>query len=315
MELRVQQLGTHLQDTLLPIYIVSGDEPLQVEESLQLLRTSARENGYLDRHVFHVERSFDWNQLAEQTSNLSLFAEKKILELRIPSGKPGTTGTKTLQSYCEQVPDDILLLVQCGKLDKGALKTKWVQAISSIGGLIRAWPLQGAELTRWIQTRLRHEDLSDDRQSAEYIASRVEGNMLAAAQEIEKMALLQLGADKPNQSPIWMSNQSRYNVFDLVDTILQGNRGKSTRILKQMQDESFAPNLVLWALAELIRAVIYTSLKNRSGAKGVQNVFYYSKKDRLGSHAHKFHIDQLSSMLIKCAYIGSCHRKRVAWIY
>ena len=112
MELRVPQLAAHLQDTLAPIYFISGEEPLQIEESLGMLRSHARDNGYHDRHVMHVERGFNWDQLAEHTNNLSLFSEKKILELRMPTGKPGTAGAKALQSYCEQLPEDILLLIQ-----------------------------------------------------------------------------------------------------------------------------------------------------------------------------------------------------------
>ena len=275
-----------------------------------LLRAHARSLGYQDRHVFHVERGFDWGRLAEQTGNLSLFSDKKILELRMPSAKPGTAGTKALQSYCQALPQDVVMFIQCGKLDRSSLKTKWVQAISKVGVLVRAWPLNGTELIRWVQSRLRKEQLADDRQTAEYIASRVEGNMLAAAQEIEKMALLNLGEQESDQTMAWVSNQSKYNVFDLVDTILQGERGKTVKILKQLQQESFAPNLVLWALAELVRAVLYTAQAGRSGRKGFQNVFYYNKKDRLSVQAHKFNRDQLYAMLAKCAHLDQVIKGR-----
>ena len=316
MELRVAQLADHLQDKLAPIYFISGDEPLQIEESLSLLRSHAREQGYDDRHVMHVERGFNWDQLAEQTSNLSLFSEKKILELRMPSGKPGTAGAKALQNYCAQLPEDHLLLIQSGKLDKSTLRTKWAQAIANVGVLIRVWPLTGMDLIRWVQTRLRQHQLADDRQTAEYIASRVEGNMLAAAQEIEKMTLLQLGEQGSNQSALWMSNQAKYNVFDLVDTILIGQRAKVVKILKQLQAESFAPNLVLWALAELVRAVIYTAQQGRSLSKGVQNVFYYNKKNQLTSQAHKYSDKQLYVLLEKCAHLDQVIKGRAtgnAW--
>ena len=310
MELRVQQLAAHLQDSLAPIYLVSGDEPLQVEESMEMLRTHCRSLGFQERQVLHVERSFDWGQLAECTGNLSLFSEKKILELRMPSAKPGTAGTKALRAYCAALPDDVVMFIQSGKLDRSSMKTKWVQAISEAGVLVRVWPLNGSELIRWVQSRLRKEQLADDQQAAEYIASRVEGNMLAAAQEIEKMVLLQLGEKNSNQSTAWMSNQSKYNVFDLVDTILCGERGKTVKILKQLQQESFAPNLVLWALAELVRAVIHTSKSQGSRSKGIQNVFYYNKKDRLSVQAHKFNNDQLYTLLAKCAHLDQVIKGR-----
>ena len=124
------------------------------------------------------------------------------------------------------------------------------------------------------------------------------------------MALLTLGEQNANQSAAWVSNQSKYDVFALVDTILQGERGKTVKILKQLQQESFAPNLVLWALAELVRAVIYTAQSRRSGGKGIQNVFYYNKKDRLSAHVHKFSSDQLYALLAKCAHIDQVIKGR-----
>ena len=260
--------------------------------------------------MLYVERSFDWSQLTEQSSNMSLFGDKKILELRLPSGKPGTPGGKALQQYCEHMSDDVLLIIQSGKIEKATLKSKWVQAISQAGVFMRIWPLTGTDLVRWVQARLKLEELSDDRQAAEYIASRVEGNMLAAAQEIEKMALLALGNDKGDSSQAWVSSQTKYNVFDLVDTILSGQRSKVIKILGQLQRESFAPNLVLWGLAELVRAVIYTSSQKRGQSKGVQNAFYYNKRNQLGVHADKFNREQLYTLLMKCGQVDQMIKGR-----
>ena len=320
MDLNIQQLQNHLNNEgLAPVYLLSGDEPLQIEESLSLIRAKARDQGYIERQVLHAERSFDWSQVTEQSSNMSLFGDKKIVELRLPTGKPGTAGAKALQEYCQQLTDDVLLIIQSGKIEKAALKSKWVQAISRAGVFMRIWPLTGMELLRWIQARLKSEQLSDDRQTAEYIASRVEGNMLAAAQEIEKMALLALtenntssateNASSSSPRP-WVSNQTHYNVFDLVDTILAGQRSKVIKILAQFQRESFAPNLVLWGLAELIRAVIYSAKQNRGLAKGVQNAFYYSKRNQLGAHANKFNRQQLYSLLMKCGQLDQMIKGR-----
>jgi len=311
LDLNIQQLSDHLNKTLAPVYLLSGDEPLQIEESLALIRATAREQGYLERQVLYVERSFDWSQVTEQSSNMSLFGDKKILELRIPTGKPGTSGAKVLQQYCTQVADDVLLIIQSGKIEKAALKSKWVQAISQAGVFMRIWPLTGTELVRWVQMRLKAEQLVDDRQTAEYIASRVEGNMLAAAQEIEKMALLALvDKDAQQSSSAWVSSQAKYNVFDLVDTILAGHRNKVIKILAQLQRESFAPNLVLWGLAELIRAVIYSATQMRGQAKGVQNAFYYNKRNQLGAHAHKFNREQLYTLLMKCGQVDQMIKGR-----
>ncbi len=310
MDLNVQQLNDHLDKTLAPVYLVSGDEPLQIEESLTQIRAKARDQGYVERQVLYVERSFDWSQMTEQSSNMSLFGDKKILELRLPTGKPGTPGGKALQQYCERLPEDVLLIIQSGKVEKATLKSKWVQAISQAGVFMRIWPLTGTDLVRWVQVRLKLEELADDRQAAEYIASRVEGNMLAAAQEIEKMALLAIDNDNSDSSQPWVSSQTKYNVFDLVDTILSGQRGKVIRILGQLQRESFAPNLVLWGLAELLRAVIYTSTQKRGRSKGVQNAFYYNKRNQLGVHANKFNREQLYTLLMKCGQVDQMIKDR-----
>ncbi len=312
MDLNVNQLNDHLNRTLAPVYLVSGDEPLQIEESLTQIRAKAKQQGYLERQVLYVERNFDWSQVAEQSSNMSLFGDRKILELRMPSGKPGVPGGKALQEYCENLPEDVLLIIQSGKIEKATLKSKWVQAISQAGVFMRIWPLTGTDLVRWVQARLKSEQLNDDRQSAEYIASRVEGNMLAAAQEIEKMALLALGEGPSESTQTWVSSQTKYNVFDLVDTILSGERNKVIKILGQLQRESLAPNLVLWGLAELVRAVIYTATQKRGQQKGVQNVFYYNKRNQLGVHANKFNREQLYTLLMKCGQVDQMIKGRAS---
>lgn len=299
MEINVSQLAATLNKALAPVYMLSGEEPFQMEQSLDLIRKIAHKGGYTERQVLHVERSFDWSQISQQINNMSLFGDKKILELRLPTGKPGTAGAKALQDYCQQPPEDVLLLIHSGKLDKAALNSKWVQAINEIGTHIRIWPLSGADLIAWIQNRLRIDKLNHDRANAEYIASRVEGNMLAAAQEIEKMALLSIDSDQPTEA--WLADQSKFSVFDLVDNILLGQRSQVVKILAHLQRESFAPNLVLWGLAELLRAVLYAG--GSAGSKGVQNAFIYNKRNQLSQHVRKFTPQQLHTLLAKCGQI------------
>ena len=312
MELKFQQLASHLQDTLRPIYLISGDEPLQVDEALQLIRAQARKQGCNDRYVYQVERGFDWNKLNEQTNNLSLFAEMKLLELRMPTGKPGKEGAKVLEAYCQAIPENTILLIQSGKLEKSTLSSRWVKATEQAGVLMRVWPKTGAELTSWVQARLRLNKLSDDLQTAEYIASCAEGNMFAAAQEIEKLALLQLS--EANQDDVsaqpWMSNQSKYNVFDLVDTLLSSNRNKVITVLRQIRHDSVAPSLVLWALAELIRAVVHCAGVGSGGR--IQNVFYYSKKQQLQNKARKYKVEQLYNLQSKCAKLDQMIKGRAS---
>ena len=308
MEINVSQLAATLNRALAPVYMLSGEEPLQIQQSLNLVYKSAHEGGYTERQVLHVERSFDWSQVSQQSNNMSLFGDKKVLELRLPTGKPGTAGAKALLDYCQQPPEDVLLIINSGKLDKAALNAKWVQAINEIGTHVRIWPLSGADLITWIQQRLEKEKLNHDRANAEYIASRVEGNMLAAAQEIEKMALLSIDSKQPTEA--WLADQSKFSVFDLVDNILSGQRPQVIKILAHLQRESFAPNLVLWGLAELLRAVLYVG--RPAGSKGVQNAFIYNKRHQLNQHVRKFTPQQLHTLLAKCGQIDRMIKGRAS---
>jgi len=308
LEINVSQLAATLNQALAPVYMLSGEEPLQIQQSLNLIYKSALEGGYTERQVLHVERSFDWSQVSQQSNNMSLFGDKKVLELRLPTGKPGTAGAKALLDYCQQPPEDVLLIINSGKLDKAALNAKWVQAINEIGTHVRIWSLSGADLITWIQHRLEKEKLNHDRANAEYIASRVEGNMLAAAQEIEKMALLSIDSKQPTEA--WLADQSKFSVFDLVDNILSGQRPQVIKILAHLQRESFAPNLILWGLAELLRAVLYAG--RPTGSKGVQNVFIYNKRHQLNQHVRKFTPQQLHALLAKCGQIDRMIKGRAS---
>lgn len=308
MEIKVSQLAATLNQALAPVYMLSGEEPLQIQQSLNLIYKSALEGGYTERQVLHVERCFDWSQVSQQSNNMSLFGDKKVLELRLPTGKPGTAGAKALLDYCQQPPEDVLLIINSGKLDKAALNAKWVQAINEIGTHVRIWPLSGADLITWIQHRLEKEKLNHDRANAEYIASRVEGNMLAAAQEIEKMALLSIDSKQPTEA--WLADQSKFSVFDLVDNILSGQRPQVIKILAHLQRESFAPNLILWGLAELLRAVLYAG--RPTGSKGVQNAFIYNKRHQLNQHVRKFTPQQLHALLAKCGQIDRMIKGRAS---
>lgn len=301
MELKPQQLTDHLSQTLLPIYMVSGEEPFQIDEALQLLRRRAFDLGHQERQSYHAERSFDWSLLLSETTNLSLFSQKKLIELNIPSGKPGTVGSKALVEYCQNLPEDVVLLIRAGKIEKNALKSKWVQSISQAGAHLRVWPLKANELVAWVQACLQIEGLQAERATAEYIASRAEGNMLAAAQEIEKLALLQLSAEGSAQADVWMEDQNKFTVFDLVDAILAGSRGKVVHVLKQLQAQSLAPNLVLWGLAELVRALSYNAPGADRSANAAHNAFTYSKRDALRMQARKYKPAQLEALLAKCA--------------
>lgn len=267
MKIRPDQLSSHLQKPLSPIYLVGGDEPLQVQESCDAIRVVAREQGYTEREVMSVERGFAWDMVLQSADSMSLFGDKKIIELRMPTGKPGDQGGKMLRAYAERPAEDTLLIVICGKLDAATLRTKWAQALEKAGVLIQVWPIEAARLHDWVQTRMRQRGLQASNEAISILVERVEGNMLAAAQEIDKLLLLygpsRLEADAVADA---VADSARYSIYNLVDTALTGRADKTLHMLNGLRAEGVDPVLVLWALSREIRCLSNMALDVRKGA-------------------------------------------------
>ena len=256
MKLRFEQLSEHLQQGLRPIYLLSGDEPLQLGEAADAIRAQARAQGFAEREVMHVEAGFDWNALAAASDTLSLFAEQRLIDLRLPSGKPGKEGGAALAEYAANPPQDTVLLITSGKLDKNAAKAKWYKALDSAGVTLQVWPVEANQLPRWVGQRMRARGLSASPEAAQLLAERVEGNLLAAAQEIEKLLLLygesSVDAEMVEQG---VADSARYDIFELVDTALLGDAPRVARIMEGLHGEGVEPILILWALVREIRAL------------------------------------------------------------
>ncbi len=268
MKVKAEQLGTHLKGQLAPVYLVSGDEPLLVQECCDAIRTAARAQGFGERELFHAESGFDWNLLLTEANSLSLFAEKKILELRIPTGKPGDKGSKALIEYTQAPGDDNLLLVITPKLDGSTQRSKWVKALESIGAFIQVWPVNSGQLPRWIGQRLQQAGIQASQQAVAVLADRVEGNLLAAVQEIEKLKLLapEGEVDAATMSTV-VADSARYNVFNLVDKILAGDAQSAARTLRGLREEGTEPPVVLWALTREIRILVKANDAHLSGQR------------------------------------------------
>ncbi|MCV6623533.1 MAG: DNA polymerase III subunit delta [Cellvibrionaceae bacterium] len=255
-KLRAEQLQASLKKELKPVYIISGEEPLLAQEMADEVRAAARKQGFSEREVLHVDRSFDWNLLLDSANAMSLFAEKKIIELNMPGGKPGTEGSKALQQFCDNANDDNILLIHSGKLDQSQQRGKWFKAIEKLGHSVQVWPIKAAQLPHWIKQRLQQANLSADPQAIEILCARVEGNLLAAAQEIEKLKLL--AEDHHISSELMNSvvaNSARYDIFDLADKALMGDAQACTRTLQGLKSEGTDAIPVLWALAREIRSL------------------------------------------------------------
>lgn len=268
MKLAPAQLGKHLQGPLAPVYIVSGDEPLLCQEALDTLRTAARAQGFDERQVFAADANFDWGSLLQAGASLSLFAQRRLLELRLPSGKPGDKGAAALIEYCNRPAEDTLLLISLPKLDGNQQKSKWGSAL--VNGkstqFIQIWPVEAAQLPQWIRQRLAQAGLAAQADAVELIAARVEGNLLAAAQEIEKLKLLaednQVTLDTVQAA---VADSARFDVFGLVDAILQGDASHALRILEGLRGEGVEPPVILWALARELRSLANVSRQFSQG--------------------------------------------------
>lgn len=266
MRVKPEQLSAALQKGLMPVYFMSGDEPLQLGEMADAVRQAAKKAGFESREIISVDTGFEWNRLAFAADSLSLFADKKIIDLRLPSGTPGTEGAKALTAYCERLPDDTVLLITAGKMASSALKSRWLEALDKAGVVIQVWPLEGQDLIRWLQQRMQQRGLSAETDGLRILASRIEGNLLAAAQEIEKLYVLYGAGNLKNQQILdVVADSSRYDVFKLMDSVLSANVNRILKILSGLRAEGIAAPVVLWALTREARTLIKIKLALSQG--------------------------------------------------
>ncbi len=241
--LRLEQLEAHLERELRPLYVIHGDEPLLALEAGDAIRARARANGFSERLVLTAERGFDWNELGASGASLSLFGDKKLIELRLASGKPGSDGAGAIEAFCARLPPDALTLVTLPRLDKAGRGSPWFKTLEAKGVVVNVYPVERARLPEWIAARLARQKQSATRDTLQFLADCVEGNLLAAHQEIQKLALLlpagELDFDAVREAVL---NVARYDA-------------RLARMLEGLRGEGEAPPRVLWILAEEIRAI------------------------------------------------------------
>ena len=271
MRLRCEDLDNQPVDRLLPVYLISGDEPLQLGEAADAVRRQARQNGFSEREVLEQGPGFDWQSLSNAADSLSLFAERRILELRLSSSRVGTEGSQALCRYAERPPEDTLLLIACPKLDRSQQSSKWVKALERAGARVQVWPIEGRQLSTWIDRRLRSRGLIPGAEVVGLLADRVEGNLLAAAQEIDKLVLLygtgRLDGERLLEA---VADSARFDVYGLVDACLQGKAGRAARMLASLQGEAVPEAVVLWALAREIRVMARIAFEVGQGRSSAQ---------------------------------------------
>ncbi|MEC7547459.1 MAG: DNA polymerase III subunit delta [Thalassolituus sp.] len=270
MKLRQDQLSPHLAKTLAPCYLISGDDPLLVMEACDEIRAAVRQAGIDERELFHAEAGFEWRHLREEASAMSLFASRRLLELRIPNGKPSDKG-ETVKELAEHPSPDNILLIICPRLDAKTQKTAWYKAIEKHGVVVPIWPMERNQYPGWLKRRLQMAGLQADPAAVSALAHQTEGNLLAAVQEIEKLRML--GESTITEDVIMQSagDSSRFDAFGLADACLMGKIGEANRMLSHLKSEGHEPIMVLGAMTRKIRQLI--ALKPCEGAQALSEGF------------------------------------------
>jgi DNA polymerase III subunit delta len=278
MELKPEQLATQVQaGPLRPAYLIAGAEPLRVLEAADTVRAAARAQGISEREIFEAEgnqREPDWAAMEASFHAPSLFASRRLFEVRLPTGKPGTEGARVITEFCANPPSDITLLVTAGEWSRQH-GGKWSEAIARIGSIAVAWPIKLHELPDWIESRLRSRGLRADRGAVQLLADRVEGNLLAAAQEIEKLKLLSDGEilDLARMEDL-VADAARFDVFRLVDAAMNGHGAQVSRVIRGLRGEGEAvPALLGMVIREIQTASALSRASNLSNAFKAQRIW------------------------------------------
>lgn len=257
MQIDSEQLDRQLARQLAPLYLVHGEETLLAMEAADRVRAAARQRGHTEREVMIVEPGFDWGRLAQSGASLSLFATRRLLDIRVPTASPGTEGAEALTAHAERLPPDTVTLVSMPRLDRRARESRWFKAMDAAGLVVQAQRITPDRLPGWLAARLEANGHAAAPEVLDFLAGRVEGNLLAARQEVEKLALLlppgRLTLDDVKAAVL---DVARYDVFDLGLAVLEQQPERALRILSGLRAEGAGPPLVLWVLAEDVRTML-----------------------------------------------------------
>ncbi|RUM53260.1 MAG: DNA polymerase III subunit delta [Methylococcus sp.] len=308
MRLSAEQIGRNLGRRLLPVYLVCGDEPLQHGETRDAIRQACKVAGYSTRELFDVEPGFHWENFEFASQSLSLFSEKRILELRFGANLPDKKAAQYLQRYLERLPGETILLASCGKLAKTTPNTAWFKTLDRLGAVVQVHPLQRQRFLGWLDARAKSREVTLERQALAVLAGRVEGNMLAAAQEIDKLRVLYGSARLDVQTvEEVVLDSAHFNVFDLVDGVLAGKAARISRVLCSIREEGLAYPLVLWALARelrLLASMRYDLDRGTSRALTYRNHRVWESRQGLFDAAlRRLDHDQIQVLVARCVLI------------
>lgn len=291
MQLRPEQLARHLQSPLSPLYLINGDEPLLLQEAADGIRAAALMQGYDERVRHDVDRSFNWSDVLADAQALSLFAQRRLIEIRF-SNKPDTVATQALCALAAHPPEDTVLLILLPKIDGKGQKAKWFIEVESAGVGLSIYTVDSHELPKWLSVRAHSLGLSLPADALQLIVDRTEGNLLAAAQTLEKLRLLHPDA-APSVADVAavVSDSARYSVFDLADAVLNGDASRTARLVLGLQAEGVAESMVLWALQKDLRGLtliaeqLHGSGQRQASAQQLTQQGFWSRRQGPAQHA------------------------------
>ncbi len=307
--LALSQLSGSLNQSLASLYVVHGEEDLLRLEAVDALRAAAKQQGYLNREVLNVDSGFEWGELMAAANSMGLFADLKLLEIHIPSGKPGKEGGDVLQALAERLPEDTVVLLVLPKLERTQTQSKWFGALARAGQIVEAKAVGQHELPRWISARLQAHGLSIEADALSLFAERVEGNLLAARQEIDKMALLHPTGTRLSlvDAQMAVANVARFDVFQLAAAWMGGDAPRLLRLLEGLEAEGDEPVLLLWAVSEDIRSLIRLKAGLAQGERLQslsQSLRLWGEKQQLAPQAlQRIGVRRLLAALQRCAQV------------
>jgi len=302
MNIKPEQLQNNLSDQLASIYFAFGAEILLVEQSLSLIKESAKTKGYSERFRFDIDGNFSWDAIFSLISSPSLFAEKRIIECRLTTGKIGVKGSKALTELVESLPDDILLVISSGKLDMAQQKSKWFKTLDSHGIVIQHWEVQSNQLVSWILNNMTQLGLNSNSDVANAIAYCTEGNLLATMQEIQKLKIAYPdGKIKLQEYLNQIDQQSQYSVFGMIDSALQGDSEKVNKIFNSLVEDATPPVILISSLYREIKNLVTMAIElktNQTIETVLNNHRVWQKRKPLISNALKKHSYQKLQKLL-----------------
>ena len=309
MKLKPEQLTRTLKTESFTLYWLAGDEPLLQQEAADSVRLHFRGNGYSEREIFTVDRSFKWESFTHAASNLSLFAEQKLFELRLSSSKLDEFGKNAIKEFMDAGNPDFALLISSPKLEAGFMNTKWFKEIEPESAIVQIWPINKDGLSNWLSQRLLGEGISADAEALQLLSDKIEGNLLAAMQEIEKLKLLAnneagvtINLDATTVMQV-IADSSRYSVYNLVDSALLGDSVRCQKILQNLKDEGIFPIIVAAALSREFRSLL-PMIEKREAGQGINailqaNRVWFNRKQAVANALQRLHSDDIWRFLEK----------------